>query len=209
MEVELTDIGKKFNREWIFQNINLHLTSNNGYAILGGNGSGKSTLLQLISGFLSPSKGEIQFSENNNKIDIENIFRHISIATPYLELYEDLTLKEHLIFQQKFKPFRDQLSIEACIELIELPNVKTKSIKNFSSGMKQRVRLGLAILADSSILLLDEPSSNLDKKGREWYEKLIVSQKENRITVIASNHVKEEYRFCQETIEVEQFKLSK
>ncbi|MBC8110654.1 MAG: ATP-binding cassette domain-containing protein, partial [Verrucomicrobia bacterium] len=137
------------------------------------------------------SEGEIVFSEDDKKIAAENIFRRISLAAPYLELIEEMTLAELVQFHGKFKQFGKNFSVADLIEKIKLPKAKHKAIRFFSSGMKQRVKLGLAMYAQTPILFLDEPSSNLDAAGFEWYKTEIVSCSKNRLLIIASNQLSE------------------
>jgi ABC-type multidrug transport system ATPase subunit len=91
MNISLNNVGRRFNKEWIFRNLSTEFTSGNSYAILGPNGSGKSTLLSVLTGSLSPSEGEISFSDTK-EISVENIYKYISLAAPYLELVETFTL---------------------------------------------------------------------------------------------------------------------
>ena len=205
MRVVLKNTGKRYNRDWIFRNINLEMTHGEGYAVLGFNGSGKSTLLQLIAGNQLASEGEIEYSIDGKNIPSEKIFHYISFASPYLELIEDYSLQESLEFHAQFKPFFKELTIEKIIELTGLQKSKDKELKYFSSGMKQRVRLVLAILSDTPLLLLDEPTSNLDKKGVEWYQQLMHEFGMNRIVLVCSNHQQHEYSFCKNKIVIEDY----
>jgi len=200
MEIALTNVAKRFNYSWIFKEINLLLEQGSTCAIIGHNGSGKSTLLQIISGVLTPSKGEITFSLNGAKVEP---YQHISIATPYMELIEEMTFKEIYEFQQAFKKFK--LSFEECNSLFDFKGVKHKTINQYSSGMKQRLMLLLAVAADTKVLLLDEPTANFDEEGVEWYHNLIEKYTNNRTVVVSSNN-KEEYKFCNEIIDITKFK---
>ncbi|HEY0031351.1 MAG TPA: ATP-binding cassette domain-containing protein [Bacteroidia bacterium] len=206
MNIQLSNIGKRYNYEWIFRKVDQQLTSENNYVILGSNGSGKSTLLQVIAGSLLSSEGTIRYQLNNNPVEEENIFKHLSFASPYLELYDEFTLTESIAFQAKFKPFRDHLTIEQIIALTQLEKSKDKQLKYYSSGMKQRVRLALAILADTPLLLLDEPTSNLDKKAIDWYQQLATDHVKNRLIIVASNQQEYEYPFCNQQLNIEDYK---
>lgn len=204
MQINLENIGKKFGREWIFKSISLSLDSTQNYVVLGGNGSGKSTFLKILSGFLSPSEGEVFFQNESQEILIDDIYKSVSYSAPYIDIYEHFTLEELFNFQKKLKPF---LSFEENLyDLFQLSGAKGKHIKNFSSGMKQRAKLGLAILSDAPILLLDEPTSNLDEKGKKWYAEMIEKFANNKLLVVASNSQKEEYFFCTEEIKIEDYK---
>lgn len=207
MQIKLTDIGKRYNYEWIFRNVHHEFTAVNNYAILGSNGSGKSTLLQLIAGNLIPSQGSISYRKENTEIDVENIYTHISFASPYLELLEEFTLTESIEFHARFKSFHKDLDTQQLLSLMQLEKAKDKQLKYFSSGMKQRVRLALAILSDTPLLLLDEPTSNLDKNAISWYQQLIQAYSNNRLIIVASNQLEYEYAsFCNISLNVEDFK---
>jgi ABC-type multidrug transport system ATPase subunit len=206
MQIKLNNIGKRYNYEWIFRKVNYEFTSDNNYVILGGNGSGKSTLLQVITGNLMQSEGEINYTISDSKIENETIFKHLSFAAPYLELFEEFTLPESIEFQAKFKPFYKELDTKKIIELTQLEKAKDKQLKQYSSGMKQRVRLALAILSDTPLLLLDEPTSNLDKKAIDWYQNLINNYSKNRLIFVCSNQQEYEYPFCNKQLFIEEFK---
>ena len=130
----------------------------------------------------------------------------MSIATPYLELPEEFTLREVLAFHRKLKPFYNEYSNQKMIDIMELNHAKDEKISNFSSGMKQRVKLGLAILSKTDLLLIDEPSSNLDAEAIIWFQKLIENYRKDRIIVICSNHISAEYAFCEHEIVMEMYK---
>ncbi|HYC28328.1 MAG TPA: ATP-binding cassette domain-containing protein, partial [Chitinophagaceae bacterium] len=95
-----------------------------------------------------------------------------------------------------FKPFRDKLRVPEIVDMLALPNAKGKPIKNFSSGMKQKVKLALAILADTPLLLLDEPVSNLDRNAISWYTDMMARYSSGRTVLVCSNAMAEEYSFC-------------
>ena len=205
MKITLENTGKKYNREWIFKDMNLEFSSSNSYVVSGGNGSGKSTFLKVISGFNTPTKGKIIYKENT-VITGENIFAKISYTSPYISVFEAYNIKELFEFYTKFKQLKDNISYKEFVEIIELSSTKGKAIKHFSSGMKQRVKLGLAILSQTPILLLDEPTSNLDKKAINWYKSLIENNLEDRLVFVASNNQKDEFFFCENEILIEDYK---
>ena len=205
MEIHLENLGRRFNREWIFKNINYLFVNNQAYALLGINGSGKSTLLQVISGALTPSNGQLVYTDGVNTIDPEKYYQYISLAAPYLELIEEFSLFEVLDFHFKFKSRLNSLDNAAIISLLGMQANQHKLIKHFSSGMKQRVKLALAFCSDTPILLLDEPTSNLDNQGTEWYLKMVKQFTTNRITIIGSNQ-ENEYAFCNAHINLANYK---
>lgn len=206
MHITLDKISRKFNYEWIFRNVDFEFEKGNAYAILGSNGSGKSTLLQIISGHLHPSEGEVIYSKNNKIIPVEDFFRHVTFSGPYLELIEEFTLEEMLTFHFRFRKFRDNLDVNAVIDITGLARNRNKPIKYFSSGMKQRVRLATALLSVSDVVLLDEPAANLDRKAIEWYRNLISAHSEDRIIIVCSNSQSDEHDFCTQSIVIDDYK---
>lgn len=206
MEVSLSNIGKRYNREWIFRGIDSTFLLGDAVAILGANGSGKSTLLQVISGYLTPSEGSIQWHDDGKRIGVENLFPHVALATPYMTNYDEFTLKENIDFFLSFKRFRNGITTTQAAELMGLSKHLNKQLKHYSSGMKQRVKLGLAILSDTKILLLDEPSSHLDINAIAWYQELLKNHAQGRIIFVASNKEEAETIGCNKKINIEDFK---
>ncbi len=209
ISISLNKIGKKFQREWIFRNIDLDIAEGEKLVILGGNGSGKSTLLQVISGFVGASEGSILFRRNGLEIKPDDLHRHISFASPYIQLIEEFTLREVVEHVQEFKKFRNNLSSNNIIESIQLSAAADKMVRQFSSGMKQRLKLGLAILADTPLLLLDEPVSNLDKNAIAWYLDLMAGNAKDRTVIVCSNAITEEYAFCERSLNVMDYKIQR
>jgi ABC-type multidrug transport system ATPase subunit len=205
MQISTKNLGKKFSNEWIFRNLNETFQSGESYTFVGSNGSGKSTLLQVLSGYMPHSEGVIEYSLQGKNIEIDNFYKHLIIAAPYLELIEDFTLTELLAFHTQFKSFKNNFPIADFIDLIELPKAKNKEIKFFSSGMKQRVKLGLAFWSDCEILMLDEPTSNLDSQATEWYLRNVQEYSKNRLLLICSNQPAE-YQFCNNILNIQDYK---
>ncbi len=203
MQIHANNLGKRYNREWIFRNFSCLFTPEKKYAVTGPNGSGKSTLLQIIAGAIIHNEGTINYKLNNNPIPEENFHRHIAIAAPYLELIEEMTAEEHLFFHRQFKP----LSAAPTDILTETGLAASfgKQIRYFSSGMKQRLKLAQAFYSSVPVLLLDEPTTNLDAGGIELYHHLLQSHTNNKIVIISSND-KEEYRTCTDIINITDYK---
>ncbi|MES2559433.1 MAG: ATP-binding cassette domain-containing protein [Bacteroidota bacterium] len=206
--IELKSIGKKFNRNWLFKEVNLHFAANKSYALTGFNGSGKSTLLQLIYGYQVPSAGSVEYTEVGETIAPEAVYKHISFVAPYVELPEELSLLEVLQFHFSFKVKSSAVSNGEMIAAAGLQGSEHKQIRYFSSGMKQRLKLMLAFYTQCDVLLLDEPCSNLDEGGIDWYRKMMLEQKGKRTILIASNQ-QSEYDFCDTVYAVTDFKPSK
>ncbi len=205
MQITLQHISKRFQRHWIFKDINYSFSSPQAYALLGPNGCGKSTLLRIIAGMQSPSIGKLFYNNNDKAILADDIFNHISFSAPGMEIVEELTLREFFDFHFAFKRPLPGLSIDKIIELTGLKGDVTKPIGDYSSGMKQRVKLAQAIFSDTAVLLLDEPCTNLDQQGVEQYRQWIEDYGKNRLVLVASNDPRE-YFFCREQIVIEDYK---
>src|SRR5487761_2601500 len=165
MKINLTNLGKRYNREWVFRNLSFQFDINKNYAITGPNGSGKSTLLQIIAGSAIYNEGSIEYNELNKTINSDKIFRKISYAAPYLDLVEEMTLTEFFSFHHKMKGWIPTIDTKQIISLLRLEKSAHKQIRYYSSGMKQRVKLAQAIFSDVPAVLLDEPLTNLDHDG--------------------------------------------
>lgn len=188
MKIQIENLSKRFNYEWIFKNVNIEFSAGNIYAITGANGSGKSTLLSVISGQVPPTSGSVIYEKEALSIAAEDFFRHLTIAAPYMDLMEELTLEEHVEFHARLKPLRNDLSVQALIETMYLEGARKKQIGNFSSGMKQRVKLGLAFFTRADIVILDEPLSNLDQEASRWYHMHLAGLPKDVLVIIASNN---------------------
>ncbi|WP_298361172.1 ATP-binding cassette domain-containing protein [Runella sp.] len=205
MQLLIDQLGKRFNREWIFKQFSAKLQAGQSYTFVGPNGSGKSTLLHVISGVMPSTEGKIIYRLGNQTIDEDKWYKQLVIAAPYLELIEEFSLLELLDFHTRFKPFKEGISKNELIERIELEGSKNKAIKYFSSGMKQRLKLAFAFYSDVPVVMLDEPTSNLDAKWSAWYREEVQQLSPDQILLICSN-VPAEYDFCDTIINVSEFK---
>lgn len=204
MNITLNNIGRRFNKEWIFKGINYQFEQGQKYAVLGPNGSGKSTLLSILLGALTPSEGELTYL-NPKEINAESIYQYISFAAPYIDLIEEFTLQETIAFHFQFKQYAEGLNAAEVLSLLGLEKSQDKALKYFSSGMKQRTKLALACCANSPILLLDEPTSNLDIQGVDWYLALIEKFSDHKMIIIGSNQ-EHEYGFCEHRLMINEYK---
>lgn len=222
MKIVFSDAGKRFNRDWIFRHFTYSFEKGNAYAITGPNGSGKSTLLQVLSGSMHFNEGNMRYEVRSQiaigtepdsyrvkseKLEIphEEIYNYVSICAPYLEVVEEMTLKEFLDFHHGFKPFLPGVTTDSIITTLGLEKAANKQIRYYSSGMKQRVKLAQCIFSDTQIVLLDEPCTNLDTAGIESYHQLIDAYCKDRLVVVSSND-EVEYRFCKEKIDIADYK---
>ena len=208
MLIHLEGIGKRFYREWIFRNVTLQLESNHKYAIVGHNGSGKSTLLQLIAGVSLPTEGRLTYQKQEGKpFNVANE-TDFSFAAPYQELPEELTGEELLAFHYKFRKKAVAFDSNSFFDQIGIGKQGDKQIKFYSSGMKQRMRLGLCLFTEAEAYFLDEPTTNLDKSGAAWYRQLLAERMKDKLLVISSN-IEEEYGLCDKVVAITDFKTKK
>jgi len=205
MTITLNNIGKRYNYEWIFSKLNYQFQPGTAYAVVGPNGSGKSTLLRVVAGNLMPSEGDIVYHHDDKNYTNDTIFRHIGFCAPYLDLPDEFTVKEMLQFHSRFKPLSSSIKIEDILERAGLMKHAGKSIKYLSSGLKQRLKLSLCFYFDVPVILLDEPTTNLDEDGVKWYRNTIEPLVKNKLVIICSN-AEREYSFCTQTLTVTDYK---
>jgi ABC-type multidrug transport system ATPase subunit len=196
MKISLESVSKRYQRHWVFKGVSGIYEPAGRYAILGKNGSGKSTLLRIIAGMQPPSAGKLLYDGNGTRIEPAEVFRHISFCAPGMELPEELTLEEFLDFHFTYKRLRPGFSIQSVIEATGLGRAAYKPIGDYSSGMKQRVKLAQAFFADTPAILLDEPCTNLDEAGVQQYLDWIEAYTKGRTVIVASNDTRE-YAFCE------------
>ena len=206
MQVELQDIGRPFNQGWVFRHVSASFETNRHAVIKGANGTGKSTLLQIIFGSLTSSEGNVVFKLDSESFSHVDLVHRVTLCAPYLQLVEEFTLKESIDFQANVIPFRNGLKTDKICEIIGLAEHADKQLKSFSSGMKQRVKLACAILADVPLVLLDEPASNLDKNAISWYNDLVMKHKQDRLFIVCSNSDGIEFEFCKQELDITGFK---
>lgn len=206
MTISLSDAGKRFNYDWIFRHINYTFRSGQSYAIVGPNGSGKSTLLQSLAGYNWLSEGTLIATDADGRtIADDQLFHYIALAAPYLEVIEEMTLAEFWQFQQTFHSFLPGYTAGTLSERLGLTSAQHKQIRYFSSGMKQRVRLGQALFSSKPVVLLDEPCTNLDADGIALYQELVNELSPGKLLVICSND-EQEIRACTERIDIREYK---
>ena len=201
MELSLKGVSKLYGENWIFKDINHHLSTGGKLAIQGPNGSGKSTLLSIIIGLTLPTRGDVSFSDQNGEVSKSEIGRRLSFTAPYVSLIDELTAEELLDRIRGFRSFISGMSVDNIIEMAILDKHRSKPINKYSTGMRQRLRLALALAMESDILILDEPTSNLDDFGKQWYQEILSRYLGDRTLIIASNE-KADLKVCTEVLEL-------
>lgn len=196
MTIELQHVSRSFGKQAVISDLTHTFLPGQSYAITGPNGSGKSTLLKLIAGVTLPDSGTITYNHGDTSISDTEVYNHLSIAAPYLELIEEFSLEEMIRFHFGFKKTTGGYRIDDLFEVLGYPQFRKKYLRDFSSGMKQRVRLLLALVSDVNVVLLDEPCTNLDQEGIEWYNQLSSGLIKERLFIVFSNEKQNEYPFC-------------
>ena len=204
MTIDLQRVSKRYTHNWILKNVSYQFKSDVIYAIRGFNGSGKSTLLKIISGFLSPSKGKVVYNGDSGEVKRSEIYKTVSYSGPYLSSPDQLSIAEAVKLHFTFKDFIDGQNESMFYEQLELPVSKSARLSELSSGQQQRLLLGMAVMSDTEILLLDEPGSFLDLNAKEWLHGLLSKYASNRIVVIASNDAKD-LVLCSQSIDISDY----
>ena len=205
MKIQLSEVSKYYYSECIIKQFNYRFSSDSIVGIAGANGSGKSTLLQLISSVLSPSEGEINYYLNGVEIPVEKVRHKIALISPAANLVKDCTVEQLIDFHFTFQNYSAQFTKETILQETWLTESRNKVIAELSSGMKQRLKIALAFFSDLHCILLDEPTTNLDRKGIHWLNSLIQSVAGNKLLIIASNEEKD-FKHCDEVLSIEDFK---
>ena len=179
------DLCKDFKKHRAVNNISLSIEKKTIYGLLGPNGAGKSTTLKMIAGMLHPTSGKIIFEghpwSRNDLADIGAL-----VETP--PLYENLTARENLKVRTLLLGLPDT-RIDEVLQIVDLTNTGKKCAGKFSTGMKQRLGIAIALLKHPKLLILDEPTSGLDPIGIQDLRGLIRSFPEQGITVLLSSHI--------------------
>ncbi|MBK8449372.1 MAG: ATP-binding cassette domain-containing protein [Saprospiraceae bacterium] len=202
MQIIANSIFKRFIQTWIIRDFSFQFESGKRYGIAGPNGVGKSTLLQMLAGLIPLTKGVLNYSDQGKVIDGEHWYQHISFTAPYGDVYDYMNIEELTRHHQVFKKFQDQMSVKDFINFCYLKGHEHKLIKTYSSGMKQRLKLGLSVLSESPILFLDEPQSNLDNQAKDWYQNLMQQYTKDKLVIIASNEI-EDFKMVDEIISLQ------
>jgi len=155
-------------------------------SITGRNGSGKSTLIKILASILSQTSGEFSIQVDNKKIEKREYYKYIGFVSPYLNLYDEFTGYENLNFITKVRKI-NPLRIEEVLKRVGLWERRNDLVKVYSSGMKQRLKIAFAVIHNPPVLLLDEPTSNLDADGIKIVDDISSAQKKEGILIIATN----------------------
>jgi len=201
ISIKAEEIEKKFGKTLLFRDVNFTLEQGDSFYITGPNGSGKSTLLQILAGIQKPSSGNIIYSSDNTVVDSGYYKDYFGFTGPQVNPYDMLTSLENLRFASSETV--DENMIIDYLEKFDLYRHRSKAVKYYSSGMKQRLRLIHAFINNPRILMLDEPCSNLDSKGRDILYRILDELKKDKMLIIATNE-SDDINLCLKGISLEQ-----
>ncbi len=205
--LQVKDVSKYFGRRLIFKNLNFEISNSGILGVSGDNGSGKSTLVKIIAGISSPSSGIIVHNDDGKEIVQEKLHNYIGFVSPYLVLYEEFSAYENLSFFSNIRGIKlDRERADFLLEKLLLFQRKDDYVKTYSSGMKQRLKFIFALIHSPSLVILDEPTSNLDSKGKDTVYQIIENESKSNIIIIASNE-QTDLNLCKREINLQDFKI--
>lgn len=204
------NIEKKFANRLIFRDVSISLKTGSAFAVTGRNGSGKSTLIKIFANLIKETSGKISFKIDGIELQREKFFQHTGFVSPYLNLYDELTAYENLEFFFKLKSNFSNLKeiINPLLDKVNLYKRRNEAVKSFSSGMKQRLKFVFALMNKPTLLILDEPGTNLDEEGIRFAYGVLEEHKDRGILIIAANDEKDT-TLCNVRINIEDFKPGK
>ncbi|WP_270507012.1 ABC transporter ATP-binding protein [Paraclostridium sordellii] len=183
-------LSKEYKKIVALENINISIKKGDIYGLIGENGAGKTTLTRLITGLIYQTNGEIELFEEIEASKLSKQRRRIGCIIESPVLYEDMTAKQNLEIIRVQRGIPGKGCIDEVLNLVNLPDTKSKKVKDFSLGMKQRLALAIALLGDPEFLILDEPINGLDPIGIIEFRELIKKlNREKKITILISSHI--------------------
>ena len=207
-EIKCENLSKSYSGRTIFKDLSFNISSSQSLTVTGSNGSGKSTLIKVIANLIHSSKGNIIVKSDNMEVPRDKWFEKTGLLSPYLNLYDELTGFENLDFFYRLKAKDRSYShdrIDHVLHKVNLYEKRNELLKNYSSGMKQKLKLAFAVLHEPEILLLDEPRSNLDKAGIDMIYEVSAEQKKKGILIIATND-EDDKELCDSILSIEDYK---
>jgi ABC-type multidrug transport system ATPase subunit len=195
LHIQINNIGKRYQNQWLFRNINLELKLGDSLSVTGQNGSGKSTFMQVVYGLVQASEGEVLINGTSNYKPHE-VF---ALSAPYLELPMEFSILE--IHDLYLRTQKMNSSLDEFLSFSDFNKSQVnRAVKLFSSGMQQRLKTALCLSSNSPILLLDEPLTNMDAKGEDWYKNCLNDIKDKIVIIAGNNPI--EYAFTNSNLQI-------
>lgn len=206
INLKVRELKKVFNRRLVFDKLNFEIKQGERLVVTGKNGSGKSTLLKILAGVLTQSAGSLQYLINDKKIDRESIYQIVGLVSPYLVLYDEFSAYENLYLFAKIRGIKvAEDDINNILNKVGLFERRNDLLRTYSSGMKQRAKYASAILHNPFVLLLDEPTSNLDMAGKNFVDDLIMNFRSDGIVIVATNEA-QDFKYGDRIINLDDYK---
>lgn len=194
-KITAEDIYHQYNQRKIFEGISFSLNSGESLVLTGANGSGKTTLIRIICHLIRPHAGNVTFFQDDREVSLHHIYPHIGLVGPYLQLYTQLTAFENYKFFAKIRGLKIDLKLfKSFMARMGLAGRELDELHTYSSGMIQRAKYVMALIHYPHILILDEPTVNLDESGTTLVYDIIQEQKKDKILILATNEP-EEFKF--------------
>lgn len=193
VRVEFDRIVKRFGSRTVLSNVSGSVRPGRVVVVTGPNGSGKSTLLNILAGALRPSTGTVRYLDGEAEVERPHWFERLGVAAPDMAVYEELSALENLSFFARLRGVDDSPGrLASLLERLGLAaRDQRRPVATYSSGMKQRVKLAQAVIHEPPVLLLDEPSSNLDQSGHEATADLVARFRSSGAVAVATNDPRE------------------
>lgn len=205
IQVNVINIYKNFGNRKVLSNVNFSVTHSMIFGITGKNGSGKSTLVKIIAGILSASKGEVIYLIDDKVLHNLTVYKHIGFVSPYLQLYEEFSAIENIQIISKIRGILfNKIWADQLLEKFNLLERKNDLVREYSSGMKQRLKYVIALYHNPKLLILDEPISNLDTDGIKIVYETVKEHRLNGSIIIATND-EEDIQLCDSVLDLNRY----
>ncbi len=193
VSIRFTDVAKRYDARVVFRGLSGVADPGEVLTLTGPNGSGKSTLLTILCGLLRPTRGTVEYVEGGEVLARDDWRKRIGIVAPAMGVYEELTAMENLRFYARVRGLGPaEARCRECLEMVGLDPSRETTIRGYSTGMLQRVKIAQAMLHSPPVLFLDEPGSNLDPVGQDWLEGFVRDTvAAGRTVVLATNDRRE------------------
>lgn len=201
MVLETVGLTKKYGTQFVVSDLNIHVKKGEIYGLLGRNGAGKTTAIRMVMGLIQPTKGEVILFGEKMTVPTKRCFNRIGALIETPAFYENLTARDNLRIIADLRGTQSRDSIDKALTLVNLKNEKSKKVKQFSLGMKQRLGIAMALMHEPEFIILDEPTNGLDPAGIQQIRLLIKRLSvEKETTVLISSHILSEIEQLADTI---------
>ena len=208
--IKVENLTKRYGSHTAVDDLSFTVEKGKVYGLLGVNGAGKSTTMNIITGYLSSTKGKVYVDGEDIMKKPEKAKEHIGYLPEIPALYPDMTVREYLVFaaQLRHKKGKEAAAeAERVMALASVEDVADRLIKNLSKGYKQRVGLACALTGDPDIVILDEPTVGLDPRQIIEIRSLISSLRKDHAVILSSHILSEVQAVCDEILIISKGKL--